>query len=930
MPTDQDQEFIRFAVAGGHLTQEQADRAIQALADIEELGGTASAPDMLLRQGLLDERAIGLVRQSIAVSKTSMRVPRELGGFELCERIGQGGMGSVFRARQKDLGRDVAVKLLAPRLSQNARFVQRFMREARAAGRLSHPNIVAAIDVGESEGFHYFAMEFVAGESLGKLIARDGPLPLARALAITSEVAQALDHAHERGLIHRDIKPDNILIDHDGRSRVADFGLAKAVGSEAEPGGGNFVGTPAYVAPEQVRSDPDIDCRADIFSLGVVLFEMLTGQRPFTGSNPVAVAAAVVSEPLPSVRKIRRDVPLAVARLLDRMTAKNRADRFATPADLLRALDSATKAPRPAARPPALGGAPGAAPAQQPRRVTQRRRQSHTGAYVFAFLAIGGLLALLVYLAGPGRKSKTSSREAVSVNAEQREPPPDTTGKMVDNTAKRLLAQLNSENRKAKAFAASNPSAYVSQMQRYQRILENFPPATRRSLDSEGLAVVKQAENELARLEAAAAKAASEELARRSTKADALMEDGNLAAALRLFETFPTELRTAQGMRELQTLRGKYRTRAAEAFDVLDEKGRELVRENELEKARALYASVRGIGITTIETRVTRAIQQIDDLVRRQEKVDVAKARAAYPVLAKAALAQIAAHEYDAARKALDAAVVDPHLLPIQGKLRGLQTLVRSAGHAWTRIEAAARKLTRGEEIRVGGVAGTFDRFEDGRLYIRSGEVVLARALSELRPREMVTLVGEEADYQFRIDFGLFLLAEKEYAASRAVIETAAKKGIDIAEARDLLDRLSPRPCPTCHGDKTVDCKACNGTGDAGRTVKTCPRCNGRGGGRCAACRGSGIVRCGRCGGTGRLTGGFVCLDCGGGGRLKCGRCGGDGRVRCSTCKGRGSLVSTTPCATCRGKKRVPCPKCDGKGALPPLETAVVGTGGGG
>jgi DnaJ-class molecular chaperone len=193
----------------------------------------------------------------------------------------------------------------------------------------------------------------------------------------------------------------------------------------------------------------------------------------------------------------------------------------------------------------------------------------------------------------------------------------------------------------------------------------------------------------------------------------------------------------------------------------------------------------------------------------------------------------------------------------------------------------------------------------------------------------MVALVGEEADDQFRVDFGLFLLAEKDYVAARAVIETAAKKGIDVAEAQDLLNRFSPRPCPMCHGDKVVDCKACNGTGIAARTVKTCPRCNGRGGGRCPTCRGSGIVRCARCGGTGRLAAGFLCTDCGGGGRVKCARCGGDGRIRCSMCKGRGSIVSTTPCATCKGKKRVPCPKCGGKGTLPPLETAVVGTGGG-
>ncbi|NQT86650.1 serine/threonine protein kinase, partial [bacterium] len=352
MPTPQDQEFVRFAVASGHLTQEQGDRALQALVDIEGLGGTASAEAMLLRQGLIDEPTVGRVRQAIAATKTTTRIPKELSGFELIEKIGQGGMGSVFRATQKDLGRDVALKVLAPRLGQNERFVQRFLREARAAGRLSHPNIVAAIDVGESQGYYYFAMEFVDGESLAQLIAREGPLPVSQALAIATDVARALEHAQERGLIHRDIKPDNILIDRDGRVRVADFGLAKMIGKDAEPGGKPFVGTPAYVAPEQIRSEADIDCRADIFSLGVALFEMLAGQRPFTGANPVAVAAAVASEPLPSIRKIRGDAPMAVARILERMTAKDRSGRYATASELIAALDHAAKAPRPAAKAP--------------------------------------------------------------------------------------------------------------------------------------------------------------------------------------------------------------------------------------------------------------------------------------------------------------------------------------------------------------------------------------------------------------------------------------------------------------------------------------------------------------------------------------------------------------------------------------------------
>jgi len=229
-------------------------------------------------------------------------------------------------------------------------------------------------------------------------------------------------------------------------------------------------------------------------------------------------------------------------------------------------------------------------------------------------------------------------------------------------------------------------------------------------------------------------------------------------------------------------------------------------------------------------------------------------------------------------------------------------------------------QLERGQSLRFGGLAGSFDRFEGGRIYFRVGEVTMARAVSELRPTELAALVpGAGEDAQFRVNFGLFLIAEKEYATARGVIGAAAKKGIDVTDARDLLNRFAPRPCPACDGEKDVPCGACNGTGNTGKRAKTCPKCNGRRGGPCAVCRAVGAVRCDRCGGSGRLMGGFNCLNCVRG-RIKCSRCGGDGRAGCRTCRGRGVLASTSACPTCAGKKRVPCRRCNGQGELPPLE----------
>src|SRR5262245_60634942 len=217
----------------------------------------------------------------------------EVGGYRVDELIGRGGMGEVYRARDERLGRNVALKILASKLAEDDAFRERLVRESRIAASLDHPNVVPVYDAGEQDGRLYLAMRFVNGTDLKALLRREGALAPERAVAVAAQVADALDAAHARGLVHRDVKPSNVLLDQqDGREHayLADFGLTQAASDGRAPDG-HLMGTLDYVAPEQICGD-DVDGRADVYALGCLLFETLTGTLPFSGSSDVAVIYA--------------------------------------------------------------------------------------------------------------------------------------------------------------------------------------------------------------------------------------------------------------------------------------------------------------------------------------------------------------------------------------------------------------------------------------------------------------------------------------------------------------------------------------------------------------------------------------------------------------------------------------------------------------
>jgi serine/threonine-protein kinase len=250
------------------------------------------------------------------------------GRYELEELVGEGGMSSVYRAHDAVLERRVAIKVLHEHFSRDSAYVERFRREARAIARLAHPHVVTVIDRGEWNGRQFIVFEHVEGENLKELVARTGPLPVGRVLELACQVARALAFAHELGIVHRDVKPHNVLVDAGGNAKVTDFGIARSLDADdALTETGTVLGTGHYLSPEQASGER-ADEASDQYSFGVVLYELLAGEVPYPGENLMNVAMRHVSEPVPSVRAVRPDVPERVDALVARALAKRPADRF--------------------------------------------------------------------------------------------------------------------------------------------------------------------------------------------------------------------------------------------------------------------------------------------------------------------------------------------------------------------------------------------------------------------------------------------------------------------------------------------------------------------------------------------------------------------------------------------------------------------------
>jgi eukaryotic-like serine/threonine-protein kinase len=320
----------------------------------------------------------------------------KIGRYEIKGELGRGGMATVYLAHDPDMGRDVALKLLPREFTKESTYLERFRREVRIIATLEHPAIVPIYDFGEEDGQPYFVMRYMSGGSLTDRL-KKGPLPPQEAARVLERIGSALDHAHQRGIVHRDLKPGNILFDQYGNAFLGDFGIARMSASSSTLTGTFTVGTPAYMSPEQARGQLEIDGRTDIYALGVILFELLTGQIPFRADTPVGLAMMHITQPIPPVRETRPDVPPQFEAAINRAMAKEPDQRFATASELVTALS--------------LGGngqtvsapvAPTSSPAQPPAAAAATAPPTAKSRRLVFWLVAGLAVICLFGLAGTG------------------------------------------------------------------------------------------------------------------------------------------------------------------------------------------------------------------------------------------------------------------------------------------------------------------------------------------------------------------------------------------------------------------------------------------------------------------------------------------------------------------------------------------------
>ena len=514
MPSEEDILFGKIAIEKGYVTREQVDEALQNQNKMVEMGLDQPLGEVMVSK---DYFSRDILRELTRELQRRSGRHRTIGPYEPVAKLGEGGMGAVYKAKFRATGAIVAMKILSKRLAADRDFVARFRREAEIASRLNHPNIVRAIAAGEDAGYHYFIMEYVEGENVGTWLRRSGVIPEGQALEIVRDVAFALAHAHEAGLVHRDVKPDNIFLAPHGGVKLGDMGLAKATDEDVTriTQAGMMVGTPYYVSPEQASGERNLDTRTDIYSLGATLYHLVTGEVPFAGATALEIVNKHLHEELPWPAEVNDDLTDDICYLIEKMMAKAPRDRYQEPLELIHDIDLVIRGMSPDSAVLAIGKSsirkavsvrqePEAAERRQRRLEADAERSLHHRARVgvglpgaretnWALVGVGigaGVVMLIiavVLLLTPSApvtdKTRIPKRRKPRPPVEA--PTVDPYGRTRRHGAERLLAT-------AKKLAASQPVDRDGLMRRYEHLAGEYSDLPEGKEAAERLAAMRK------------------------------------------------------------------------------------------------------------------------------------------------------------------------------------------------------------------------------------------------------------------------------------------------------------------------------------------------------------------------------------------------------------------------------------------------------
>jgi len=702
---------------------------------------------------------------------------QKLGNYTIVRQIGEGGMGAVYEANQAGINRRVALKVLPKALMQNQVFLERFLREAQSAGALNHPNIVTVYEVVQDKGHYFFSMEYVDGYTLREQLKRTGRMSADEALRIVRKVAQALHYAwNEARIIHRDIKPDNIMLTRQAEVKVADLGLAKSTAQDTTvTADGTGIGTPAYMSPEQSRGAKDIDCRADIYSLGITLFQMLTAQLPFEAETPYAVVLAHAEQPLPDPKSICPDIPDAVSALIQRMCAKDPTQRYETPGQLVDEIDAIA---RPGAAGPTQPVQTEAFRQQPTIPVSQRRRRapksrSRTPAVLAAVLGlavIGGLGYLMFGKSGPGGSTTTTT----------------TTKTTIKGGGGDLLVRAQGMFEYATEFAQKHPNDFKEVIDKFEEV----------RINAAGTVYAMKATDAIKEWRKKWDAAGDTEIEKRRAPVAKHLADTDFAKARAVWQDFPKDLLTDATREKVNAEMAKVEA-AVRAFA------------QNLKRQAAPFLAKRPGQLTAADITTLTALKGKAE--RPPAGLDAA-GKAALAALAGQIGQALAAYQEHLA--ALRAEALEELWTAYEPQMKGKgfdrsATLVKEAeGKIDAEVGALLAKDTplvaglfanvkenlpqlKGKTIRVGGMAMTVTDVKDGKVVVKQDKAEMAFGIDKLGRETilMLALMGEKDPGMLVRKKALFAFYYGRETEVVAKLKEAREAGADVAF---YLSRLRP------------------------------------------------------------------------------------------------------------------------------------------
>jgi len=738
---------------------------------------------------------------------------RIIGGFELLEKIGQGGMGAVFKARQVSLDRIVALKILPPSIAKDQTFTQRFLREARACAKLSHPNIVLGIDVGQDAATQlwYFAMEFVDGRSTRQVLVERKVIPEQEALRIVRDIAKALECARENGFVHRDVKPDNILLTSSGEAKLADLGLARQAREDASlTQSGQAIGTPFYMAPEQIRGEGDnLDIRADLYGLGATLFHLVTGRPPFEGATAAAIMAKHLTEPPPLAHRANPAVSEATSRLIQRLMQKEKERRFQTPVEVVQHIEkimSGTLTAGQRARTTGPRDGVRATGARQPTGEREaaasgaRGRRSLAGLYIGLAVVVMALVAVAVFL-GIGKEPTKAEkgpapRAPSSPIVEQPKAGETTKGPAEDELRAKLTALLSA----AQELEKAQPDEYREAQRKYEDLIAQ---AKGSPLEGE---FVPKAQAACAQLQQRWQKAADAAWQEVEQKAATLVAANDYDGALKLYAEMPpglADLLNAKAAERKEALRKEGEEKLKPSLEAAEEASKNA----EPQKGLDALAKVEGIKLAPLSDQVAelkkRLQEELADAAElKKKRLRIAAEKRLGEHLERFDAALLEKCDVAAAREAAAAAQGDAGLKPhCEAQAGALSEIVKLFEDVQNQ-EAEALKALVGKVLSAGKDKGVVKKVEAGVITLT---LTLEGPGGKATAQKAVKVADLTAEQRAEVFKGV-KLPDTPAGKVVAAILKMRQGGPELADAEELLKSV-PDFALTAHYTELVRIK---------------------------------------------------------------------------------------------------------------------------